>query len=475
MKIVQFLPYFPPHKWGLETHAQQWAKWFVKKWFWEVLNVVSSIDQNLELRIKNSSEAQSRKAVWEFWLSSWANAKDLQNNYEEDLTLKRHPASAVTSNSPQNNKLIYNNNWEIIWYEEFWYKVLIMPCIDIVYGFPFPKFWTKDFWNVLFETRKFLKIENGEWKMENIIITRTRFFFTSFVWWLFAALLRYKWVHIEHWVDFVKLNSSFKTLVSYVYDQTVWRFIFLMSDKIVWVSEWCKRFVWKFTKKDVEVIHRGLDFNWELRINNLELIDNKLKTFREGKIVIWFIGRVVKLKWIEYLLEAFKKLRIQAKRSPARRWENLELRIELRIIWDGDELNNLKEYSNKNGLDKHIKFYWFQDSETIYSTLLPQIHIVVNPSFQEWLPTSIIEWILSWSVCVATDVWWTPEITDKQDLILVKPGNAIWLEKWLKQAIQNYENIVGISYDEVLDRFDWNKNIEKYFEVFKKVLSNDKW
>lgn len=445
MKIVQFLPYFPPHKWWLETHAQQWASWFVKKWFGEVLNVVSSIDQNLELRTNKMSSDFSGIENWEL------------------------------------KELLYDKNWNIIWYRENWYKVLVMPCIDIVYGFPFPKFWTKDFWNVLFEVRNFLKIENGELKIDNIIITRTRFFFTSFVWWLFACLLRYKWIHIEHWVDFVKLNSKFKNLVSYVYDQTVWRWIFLMADKIIWVSEGCKRFVGKFTLKNVEVIHRGLDFNWEWRIENRELIDNKIKSFRNWKIIIWFIGRVVKLKGVEYLLQAFKELRANEMSPdfPAKVTsfgtssgiENLELGVELWIIWDGDELNVLKEYSNKNGLNEQIKFYWFQDSETIYSTLLPQIHIVVNPSFQEWLPTSIIEWILSWCVCVATDVWWTPEITDKQDLILVKPWDAVWLEKWLKQAIQNYENIVGISYNEVLNRFDWNKNIEKYFEVFKKVLN----
>jgi len=44
INIVQFLPYFPPHKGGLETHAQERAKWRVKKWYGKVINITSNID-----------------------------------------------------------------------------------------------------------------------------------------------------------------------------------------------------------------------------------------------------------------------------------------------------------------------------------------------------------------------------------------------------------------------------------------------
>lgn len=44
MKVLQFTPYFPPHKWWLETVAEEFSKYFVKQW-WEVINVTSSIWQ----------------------------------------------------------------------------------------------------------------------------------------------------------------------------------------------------------------------------------------------------------------------------------------------------------------------------------------------------------------------------------------------------------------------------------------------
>ena len=45
LKIVQFLPYFPPHKGGLETVAEEFSKYFVSEKCWEVLNVTFSVGQ----------------------------------------------------------------------------------------------------------------------------------------------------------------------------------------------------------------------------------------------------------------------------------------------------------------------------------------------------------------------------------------------------------------------------------------------
>ena len=84
MKIAQFLSYFPPHKWGLETVAEEFSKYFVSEWCWEVLNVVFSVGQ-------------------EKWIKE---------------------------------------------YEKDWYKVLVIPAFDIIPNFPVPKFWTKRFWTI---------------------------------------------------------------------------------------------------------------------------------------------------------------------------------------------------------------------------------------------------------------------------------------------------------------------------------------
>ena len=38
INLIQFLPYFPPHKWGLETVAEELWNYYAKNNYWEVLN-----------------------------------------------------------------------------------------------------------------------------------------------------------------------------------------------------------------------------------------------------------------------------------------------------------------------------------------------------------------------------------------------------------------------------------------------------
>lgn len=45
MRVAQFLPYFPPHKWWVETVAEEFSKYFVSEKCWEVLNVTFSVGQ----------------------------------------------------------------------------------------------------------------------------------------------------------------------------------------------------------------------------------------------------------------------------------------------------------------------------------------------------------------------------------------------------------------------------------------------
>jgi glycosyltransferase involved in cell wall biosynthesis len=67
--------------------------------------------------------------------------------------------------------------------------------------------------------------------------------------------------------------------------------------------------------------------------------------------------------------------------------------------------------------------------------------VFVNPSYQEGLPTTVIEGLLSQCVVVATRVGGTSEISDQKDLVLVRPGEVQELADALRFAIDNYEHI----------------------------------
>ena len=45
INIIQFLPYFPPHKWWVETVWEEIGKYWVKNDMWEFINVVTEFEQ----------------------------------------------------------------------------------------------------------------------------------------------------------------------------------------------------------------------------------------------------------------------------------------------------------------------------------------------------------------------------------------------------------------------------------------------
>ncbi len=382
INIIQFLPYFPPHKWWLETVAEELSYFYVKSGFWDVINIIFDVGQDI-------------------------------SQFEE-------------------KNLIKNKKQEIIWYYNNWYKVYLLPSFDIISNFPVPKFWKKIFWEILF----LKELRNG------IIQTHTRFFLSSFLWGVFSKFTKQKWVHIEHGSDYVKLSSNFKSKIAYFYDKIIGKWIFKKCDKIVAISEGCKNFIQKgFINREIEVIYNGINFVPGIKIENNEIIK------------IGFVGRLVKLKWVDLLIEAFKNLE---KKYP---------NIVLEIAGDGDEKQVLEDlvWTNDN-----IKFLWMLSREEV-KYFLWGCDILVNPSYQEWLPTVVLEWLLSKCVVVATNVGGTKEISDKNDLIIVEKWNIESIQNGLEIAISDYKNRTWKSYNFVKEIFDWSENIKKYFSLYNKL------
>lgn len=393
INIIQFLPYFPPHKWWLETVAEEFSSIYVSKWYWKVFNIIFDV---------------------------WQNFSDENINY------------------------IKNKKWENIAYEQNWYTVYFVPSFDIIPNFPVPKIWRNEFWNAL-KSIKIICKSTKNWNEKFIIQTHTRFFISSFIWWIFAKYNNLKWIHIEHWSDYVKLWSEFKSKIAFFYDRIIWKWIFKNSDKVLAISNWVANFIKnEFKNINFIVIYNGIIFNSWKKIENTDIIK------------IWFVWRLVSLKWVLLLIEVFQNL------------SNKYLNIELEIVWNWDEKQNLEKYILENNL-KNIKFLWFKNREYIANDFLPQIDILINPSYQEWLPTTVLEWLISWCVVVATDVWWTKEITDQKDLIIVEKWNLIELEKWLEKAIINYKSIRWLSKHSVKEKFNWDKIIELYFNLYKNL------
>ena len=376
MKVLQFLPYFPPHIWGVEAFAKERSSAFSEQKKWKLINVVFSPGQ------------------------------------PENLTS----------------------------YEQDGYTVMILPAFELISNFPVPKIQSPTFWS---------QIEKIKAEKADIIQTHTRFFLSTFLWWLLAKLRKIKRIHIEHGSGFVKGLSWRKTVFARCYDQIFWRLIFRLADSLVAISQANLPFIQQFTRKKISVIYRGFNFTPVLRE----------KKEKPDQILIGFVGRLVKLKGVDLLIEAFAQL------------EQEHRHLKLQIIWDGEERFALEKQVEALGLWDKISLLWYQSPEKVYSDFLPHIDIFINPSLQEGLPTTVIEALFAQCITVATDVWGTSEIADKEDFIVVEPWDVEALKKGLNQALPLIWKANWASYQQVRERFGWKRGVEEYLEIYRILAS----
>nr|MDD3719883.1 glycosyltransferase family 4 protein [Candidatus Gracilibacteria bacterium] len=389
INIIQFLPYFSPHKGGVENVAEEFSSFYVLKGFGEVINVVFDIGQKEKISSLLSSD------------------------------------------------IIYGSDKKTpIGYKQKGYTVYLLPAFDLIHNFPFPKFWEKKFWEIL----RLTELKTG------IIQTHTRFFLSSFLGGLFAKHYKLNWVHIEHGSDYVKLGSKFKSKIAYIYDKIIGKWIFKKANKLVAISEGVNNFIkCEFIGlKNINIIYNGIDFISGDRLDNGENIN------------IGFAGRIVNLKGINLLIDVVKDLSENHKN------------IKLFIVGDGDDKVNLEKYIKDNNI-KNIKFLGPKNREYIAKDFLPKIDILVNPSYQEGLPTTVLEGLISGCVVVATDVGGTKEISNKDDLIIIEKGKKSELKKGLEKAILNYKVLGGKSSAYVKEKFNWDIVIDNYFNLYKSL------
>ncbi|MDP2090197.1 MAG: glycosyltransferase family 4 protein [Candidatus Gracilibacteria bacterium] len=380
INIIQFLPYFPPHKGGVETVGQEIGKYWCKKEYGSFINVVFDVGQ------------------------------ENKSNYELDG-----------------------------------YKVHLLPSFDIIANFPFPKFWKKQFWVILKELKEL---------QADFVFTHTRFFLSSFIGGKFATKNSIKWVHIEHGSDYVKLGSKLKSKISYIYDKSIGNWIFKRADKLIAISSACKKFILtEFIDREIGVIYRGLDIelNKEIQIENLK---NKF----DGKIIIGFVGRLLKWKNVDSLVNSYYLLN-----------DNIKDKIQIVIVGDGEELNNLRQ------LDINNKIY-FTGGKSFKEALLLQLQFDIH--FHTSSPGGGLATTLLQAMYLGCFIIATPY--EGADEVIINGVNGILIEndsvESIKKGIEvGIENIVKKSeYSEINkkiinEKFDWNRNIEKIYEILNNI------
>jgi glycosyltransferase involved in cell wall biosynthesis len=327
-------------------------------------------------------------------------------------------------------------------------KIIRYPAFEIISNYPVPKFWSVRFW------RLFIPLFHSDF---DVVISRTRFFFSSILALIYAKSTKTYWVHIEHGSDFVKLSSSFKTHVAKYYDHTLGRIIFRSSNINVSISHAVQTFVKKFDKRHSPIIYRGIDF---ATIDMIDL-DETIKQKYPQKIIISTAARLYKWKGIENSIEAIRNLP-----------KEIQSKIVFLIIGDGEDFTRLKKLSQ--GLP--IEMLGNVPREKVIA-ILKASDIYIHSSLPGGgLSTSLLEAMYSGCAVIATPNEGADEIiVNEKNGFLIEEKNKETLVQKINVLFNNKEKLSLFSREAnraIQESFGWQKSIERYLEILKKYERN---
>ena len=298
------------------------------------------------------------------------------------------------------------------------------------------------------EYRKLIKKLKEE-KIDYIILN-TRFHLTSYMGAKFAKKQNIPACVIEHGSTHFTVYNKLLDCLGHFYEHTITNIMKSLVKDYYGVSLKCNDWLTHFNIKAKGVFYNCIDEN--------EYEKYKLSTYEkceEGKIIISYVGRMIKEKGILEIIEAYEGLKEK---------DN----IQLIIAGDGPLL---KELQNKK-LNKNILLAGKLNHDEVMG-LLNKTDIFVHPSsFAEGMPTSILEAGLMKCAIVATPAGGTAEVINKKELgIICKPsvesiknGLEYYLqnEKERKQAGQNL-------HERVKENFTWKVMAKKIANEIKYV------
>jgi len=213
-------------------------------------------------------------------------------------------------------------------------------------------------------------------------------------------------------------------------------------------------------KEKIRVIPSGVHHENEFNpiLFNSDEIRKKLGL--EGKFVIGFSGRLVRLKGLNFLLYAQKLLQKEIGN------------LHLLVIGDGPERPLLKSISRR--LNLNVTFVgWVKRSNV--ARFLSAIDAFVNPSLTEGLPISVMEAMAMQKAIVATDVGGTSDLVeDGRNGFLVHPSEVKPLVSAIRTLFFDRDLRLGmgrVGRDIIKMNFDWGAIVEKTEKVYEEALS----
>ncbi len=136
---------------------------------------------------------------------------------------------------------------------------------------------------------------------------------------------------------------------------------------------------------------------------------------------------------------------------------------------DGPQRESLHNLGRNLKISKRIIFFGQKNRKDLIG-IVKASDIVVNPSYTEGLPTSVIEAVLCGKMVIATDVGGTREILTKKTGILIPIKEPIIISEKIEYLIKNKNFRDGDRRkmkEEIKKKFGWKQSIDQYLSLIK--------
>jgi glycosyltransferase involved in cell wall biosynthesis len=235
----------------------------------------------------------------------------------------------------------------------------------------------------------------------------------------------------------------------------------ILKQMALWTYKNCSKIVTVSEDLKKQIIRQGIDENKIYVIKNginpvFRILDKETsrKTLQlPNTKIILFIGHLIKIKGIDYLIEALANF-------------GKNINFKLYLIGSGEEKENFINIVKEKNLSGVVDFV----GSVNHSELVDWYNaadVFCLPSLREGIPNVILESLACGTPVVATNIGNNSEIIGKSTGILVEPQNSQQLRDALQKSLIVKWNRNKISNS--VKVFSWKNNIYKYLKIINSL------
>jgi glycosyltransferase involved in cell wall biosynthesis len=269
--------------------------------------------------------------------------------------------------------------------------------------------------------------------------------------------IKYRVICTSHGAEFSKLGKWGTFAKTYFKLMKI--IFFRYSDYITSVSLPAAQYYGKKMNKKIYYIPNGINLDEDFDVLKADLC---LKKFNiTGEFILFSAGRIIPIKGLHLLLNAYRKIDIKEK-----------------CVIIGD-INQVEEYRikiNKLILDTNSQYIGFIKEKSELLGIVSRAKLFIFPSLVENMSMMLLEVASIKTPIICSDIPENTSIFTNDEVLFFKTGNEQDLSEKLKWAIINIDNMKEKAlkaYLKVRQNYLWSDITKQYEKLYKKVLNEN--